>query len=132
MWFVSVNVSFASETFAVARVLAVGPATVIVGACTYLAPVVDVNAISVTLSTPATDSASSIPNTLLSIVPPCPSIGGLDTVAATPLSVLPPKLDVNVIPVFVSPINVCELLPVPVKSITEPPSVADTSIVFAS
>ena len=68
----------------------------------------------------------------MSIVPPCPSIGGLDTVAATPLSVLPPKSDVNVTPVFVSPINVCELLPVPVKSITEPPSVADTSIVFAS
>ena len=131
MWFVSVNVSFASETFAVARVLAVGPATVIVGACTYLAPSSD-TAISVTLSTPATDSPWSIPNTLLSIVPPCPSIGGLDTVAATPLSVLPPKLDVNVKPVFVSPTNVCELLPVPVMLITEPPSVADTSIVFAS
>ena len=81
-----------------AIVLAVGAATVTVGACTYLAPSSD-TPISVTLSTPATDSPSSTPNTVLSIVPPWPFIGGLDTVAATPLSVLPPKLDVSVIPV---------------------------------
>ena len=91
MWSVIVNVSFASETFAVVRTLAVGPATVIVGACTYLAPSSD-TAMSVTLSTPATDSAGDIPKIVLSILLPSPLIGGLDTVAATPLSVLPPQL----------------------------------------